>query len=245
MRCPPIRFRRPVSGCPAVWCAARPVSSPVRCPVTWVRRPGSGGPAVRCPPVQRPAVWCPPIQRPALRCPPPSVRTRPSPPTSGGGVGDQMGAERQPAPRERVEVPWRPRRGAARSTGRGLDDAGDATEVARWSVGFRRRTRPGWVRAVAAALARCPTRQARPACGAPVAGGCAVGTEQAAARGCRTGGVAAVLGCARPRCVVVVAPEVRVDGPGRADGLAGGDGRAAPARPRLAASLPGSLPTAL
>ena len=91
MRCPPIRFRRPVSSCPAVWCAARPVSSPVRCPVTWVRRPGSGGPAVRCPPVQRPAVWCPPVQRPALRCPPPSVRTRPSPPTSGGGVGDQMG----------------------------------------------------------------------------------------------------------------------------------------------------------
>jgi hypothetical protein len=48
-----------------------------------------------------------------------------------------MGAARQPAPWERVEVRWRPRRGAARSTGRGLDDAGDATEVARgrWGVG--------------------------------------------------------------------------------------------------------------
>ena len=82
--------------------------------------------------------------------------------------------------------------------------------------------------------------------GAPVAGGCAVGTEQAAARGCRTGRVAGVLGLGgRPRCVVVVEPAARVDGPGRADGLAGGNGRAAPARPRLAASIRGLLPTAL
>ena len=50
--------------------STRPVSSP------------SGCPAVRCPPVR----WS------AGGCPPPSVRTRPSHPTSGGGVVDQVGA---------------------------------------------------------------------------------------------------------------------------------------------------------
>jgi hypothetical protein len=77
-----------------------PAVQPVRCPATWVRRPGSGGPAVCCPPVQRPALWCP-----AVRFPPPSVRTRPSPPTSGGGVGARAGAAGQPSPQEPVEVP--------------------------------------------------------------------------------------------------------------------------------------------
>jgi hypothetical protein len=48
----------------------------------------------------------------------------------------------------------------------------------RWSLAGRWRPGPpGWVRAAAAALARRATRQARPACGAPVAGGCAVGTR--------------------------------------------------------------------
>jgi hypothetical protein len=82
---------------------------PVRCPVTWGRRPGSGGPDGWCPPVQRPALRCPPVRCPPLRCPAclvsaPSVRTRPSPPTSGGGVGDQAGAAGHPSPQEPVEV---------------------------------------------------------------------------------------------------------------------------------------------
>jgi hypothetical protein len=49
----------------------------------------------------------------------------------------------------------------------------------------------------------------------------------------------------RPRWVVVAEADVRMGGPGGASGRAGGDGRAAPARPGLAASAPGSLPTAL
>jgi hypothetical protein len=49
-RCPPIRFGRPGSGCPAV-----------RYPVTWGRRPEVRRLAVCCPPIQRPAVWCPAV----------------------------------------------------------------------------------------------------------------------------------------------------------------------------------------
>jgi hypothetical protein len=52
MRCPPIRCRRPGSGCPAV-----------RCPVTWAGRPA--GPAVGRLLSTLPAVCCPPVQRPA------------------------------------------------------------------------------------------------------------------------------------------------------------------------------------
>jgi hypothetical protein len=130
---------------------------PVRCPVTWVRRAGSGGPAVWCPPVQRPAVWCPPVQRPALWCPAP-VRPDASVsshlrrwrwgPDGCGGATCTTGTGRGPGGCRAVR--------AARSTAEAWMTAGDATEVARWSVGCRRRTRPGWVRAVAAALARCP-----------------------------------------------------------------------------------------
>jgi hypothetical protein len=228
------------SGCPAVRCAARPVSGHLG------SSSGSGCPAIWCPPVQRPAVWCPPIQRPALWCPPSSVRTRPSPPTSGGGVGDQMGAAGQPAPRERVEVPVATAPSSGSVNGRGLDDAGDATEVARWSVECRRRTRPGWVRAVAAARARCPARQARPASERP---------WLAAARWARSrlqrevAAPAAWLACwgwvGDHGAWLSWNLPPGWTGPGRADGLAGGNGRAAPARPRLAASIRGLLPTAL
>jgi hypothetical protein len=76
--------------------------------------------------------------------------------------------------------------------------------------------------------------------------GGAVARERAAARGGRACRVAAALGLGgRPRWVMVVAPAVGVDGPARADGLADGDGDAAPARPRLTAGVPGSLPAAL
>jgi hypothetical protein len=48
---------------------------------------------------------------------PPSVRSRPSPPTSGGGGGDQVEAAGQPSPPQRVKVPVGCRRpGAAQST---------------------------------------------------------------------------------------------------------------------------------
>src|SRR5215217_3885940 len=70
--------------------------------------------------------------------------------------------------------------------------------------------------------------------------------EQAAARAGGTGRVAAVLELgARPRWVVVAEPDARVGGPGGVTGGAGGDGHAAPARPRPAASAPSSLPAAL
>jgi hypothetical protein len=70
--------------------------------------------------------------------------------------------------------------------------------------------------------------------------------EQAAARAGGTGRVAGVLGLgARPRWVVVAEADARGGGPGGVRGGAGGDGRAAPARPKPAASAPGSLPAAL
>jgi hypothetical protein len=55
-RCPPIRHRRPGSGCPAV-----------RCPVTWGRRPkgpASSRPLSTHPASSRlcPAVWCPAVR---------------------------------------------------------------------------------------------------------------------------------------------------------------------------------------
>jgi hypothetical protein len=57
--------------------------------------------------------------------------------------------------------------------------------------------------------------------------------------------LAAWLASSRPRWVVVAEPDARVGGPGGARGGAGGDGCAAPARPRPAASAPGSLPAVL
>ena len=224
MRCPPIRFRRPGPGGPAP---------------SGVQSPGSSS-RIRCP-----AVWCPPVRCPALWCPPPSVRTRPSGPPSGGGGWGSADAARQPAPRERAQVPVgcrvverlgstasrpgreRRRRGHAWSAGRSVADPG--------RVGCERR--PGLTLA-------SPGRPGQPADRRRRRRRCGHGRRPQPRLPHRR--QAAVLGMGgRPRCVVVVAPAARVDGPGGADGLAGGDGRAAPARPRLAASVPGLLPTAL
>ena len=188
-------------------------------------------------------VSTPPVSSPLVSTP--SIRTRPSGPIrrwrwdrprrhgnphhgngsrSLGAAGSSSGSGRRPSRPGRR----RRRRGHPWSAGRSMVDPG--------RVGGGRRPRldaglPG---------------QARPACGAPVAGGGARAREEAAARGCRTGRQAAFLGMGgRPRCVVVVAPAAGVDGPRGADGRAGGDGRAAPARPRQRASAPGSLPAAL
>jgi hypothetical protein len=150
---------------------------------------------------------------------------------------------RAPSPQGRVEVPV-----GGRAVGRlgrwPSKPGGDAAEVARWAVGMSvADPGPGWVRA--AARTRRATRRARPACGAPVAGGARAQEQAGGARWARLPhSCRPVLG-ARPRCVVVVEPAARVGGPERADGRADGDRRAAPARPRLAAAAPGSLPTAL
>jgi hypothetical protein len=84
--------------------------------------------------------------------------------------------------------------------GRAGPNAGDAAGVARWSVGVGGGPGPGWVRA-AAALDRWGTRQGWPACGALSLTAALWAREQAAARGGRSGRVAAALGLGwgRPR----------------------------------------------
>jgi hypothetical protein len=101
----PVRVQHAVSTHPVPSSGARR-SGPsgvrsVRCPVTWVRRPGSGvrpsgvhPSGVQPSGVHPPSVWSP----------------------SGGGVGGQADAARQPPSRELAQVLWAPRRRAARST---------------------------------------------------------------------------------------------------------------------------------
>jgi hypothetical protein len=194
-------------------------------------------PPVRCPPVQCPAVWCPAC--PASTRPvsgrlvsgrlvstrlvstrsvvsrllsAPSVRTRPSHPTSAVALWTRSvrlatcttGTGRGPGGRHAVERlgrrPSRPGRG-------------EVAGVARWSVGSvadpgrvgcgRRPRFPRW-----------GTRRGWPACGAPSLTAALWAREQAAARGGRSGRVAAALGLGwgPPRWVVVVVPAARVDG---------------------------------
>jgi hypothetical protein len=203
----------------------------------------SGVQCVRCPPVQCPARPVSTVRRPAGCCPPPSVRTRPSRPTAGGG-GDQLEAARQPSPQERVEPRWAATSWSGSMHGRAGPDVGDVAEVARRSGG-RWRTRARWA-AGAAALDRLSNQVGQAGVRSAVANGCAVGSGA----GCSARLPQRPCGCrprrgGRPRWVVVMGPAARVGGPGRAGGRAGGDGRAAPARPRLAAGAPGSLPAAL
>jgi hypothetical protein len=179
------------SGCPAVRCPAHPVSGHLG------SSSGSSGPAVWCPPVQRPAVWCPP--NPASS-PLASAPLRPDlsvsshlrqwrwGPDGCGGATCTTGTSRGPG-------------GSAPSSGsvngRGLDDAGDATEVARWSVECRRRTRPGWVRAgwphLPAARPGRPGRRAE----RPSRAAARWARERAATRGGGTRRLAGVLGWVR------------------------------------------------
>jgi hypothetical protein len=118
----------------------------------------------------------------------------------------------------------------------------------RWLVGGRWRTRAAGLGAGRGGRA-CPLsdQAARPACGAPVAGGGAVGAGAGGSarwrrqppRGCRPR-----LG-ARSRWVVVAEPDVRVGGPGGGHWKGRRDGRGGPARPKPAASAPSSLPAVL
>jgi hypothetical protein len=109
---------------------------PPSCPA--VQRPApSGVQRVRCPPVR-----CPPVRWSAGLLSAPSVRTPPSHPTSGGGVGDQVGAAGNLHHRNGSRSRWAVTPWSGSVDGRAGPDAGDAAGVARWSVG-RWRTRAG------------------------------------------------------------------------------------------------------
>jgi hypothetical protein len=212
-----------------------PAVQPVRCPVTWVRRPGSG---VRPSGVHRSGVQPVGVH--------PSVRTRPPGPPSGGGGWGQADAARQPPPRERGPGPCGlPRRRAARSTAE--PPRTRATPPRRRRVGGLSVANPGRVGcgrrprltlASWAGQAGVPSARRRR-------------LREGTARGRRARLPHRPGGC-RPRdgwgdhpAWWSWRPPPALTGPEGADGLAGGDGRAAPARPRLAASVPGLLPTAL
>ena len=177
MRRPPIRLRRPGPGCPAGWCPARPVSGHLSS--SGVRRSGR-------------LLSTRPVSSHLLSAP--SVRSHPSPPTSGDGVGTRSRRPGNPHHSNgRGPCGCRPvgRLGRRPRSPR----AGDAAEVARWSVGVSVAD-PG--RVGAGGGGRRAER--------PVAGGGAVGRGAGPGaswphrpRGCRprAGG--------RPRWVVVVA----------------------------------------
>jgi hypothetical protein len=148
--------RRPGSGCPAVWCPARSVSGHPG------SSSGSGDPAGCCP-ASSPLLSTRPVSSPLLSTPVGPVASVSC--HLRGGVGT-----RSRRPGDRHHGNGSRSRWAAAPSGGWVDgpaglDAGDAAEVARWSVGCRWRTGLGWGQA-AAACARCAARQARPACGA-------------------------------------------------------------------------------
>jgi hypothetical protein len=215
-------------------------ASDVRCPpsrfVVW--DPAVQPAGVR--PVRCPALWCPPGQRPARWCPPPSVQMCPSPPIPGGGVGPRS-CGGHPSPQEPVKTRWAgtPLSGSVD----GPAGRGRAVLPTRVLVSGASVADPGRVGYGGGA---CPLGDQAGQAGVRSARGWRRSEAQdEAARGGRTGRVAAVGAGWRPRWVVVVGPAARVGGPGGAEGLAGGAEHAAPARPRLAASAPGSRPAAL
>jgi hypothetical protein len=217
--------------------------------------------AVRCPPVQRPAVrcsavCCPPVRCPTVCCPPvrcPTVCCRPRRsgrvgllPCSGGGVGDQGRGGRATLTTGTGGGPGAAGPSTARSM---VEEAGTRATLrkSRWPVGGRWPTRAAGLGAGRGGRA-CPlSDQAGQAgvrsapCGRLMCGhGSGLQREVAAP----AAWLASSAG-ARPRWVVVAEPDARVGVPEGPGGGAGGDGRAAPARPKPAASAPGSLPAAL
>jgi hypothetical protein len=224
--------------CPLSGSVVRVRRPAVQCPARLVSSASSVHPSgVQC-------VRCPPVRCPAGCCPPPSARTRPSRPPSGGGGGDQLEAAGNRHHKNGSSPGGLPRLGAARCT---AEQARTRATLPRSRVGRggRWRTRARWA-AGAAALDRLSNQAGQAGVRSAVANGRAVGSGA----GCSARWPQRPCGCRpragwRPRWVVVMAPAARVGGPGGAGGRAGGDGRAAPARPRLAAGAPGSLPTAL
>jgi hypothetical protein len=238
-----------------------------RCPACGVHPSGvvvrSGGPAVRCPAVRCPAVRCPvtrgrrpgPAVRPSAVHPssvqPSGVRPRRSGrvrllPPQAVASGAQAGAAGQPSPQEPVEVPVGCR--AVQRLGRRPSRPGGRARLPRSRVGQWESVadlgRLGAGGGSSACPAERPGRLGRRAerrgwrRREGTGGGCSARWPHLP-RGCRPG-----LG-ARPRWVVVAEADARVDGPERGRWACRRDGRAAPARPRLATSASGSLPTAL
>jgi hypothetical protein len=141
-------------------------------------RPGSGGPAGCCPPVRCPVT---PGRRPGVRrsSRPMSSRPMSTPLCPVASVSshlrrwrwDQVEAAGTRHHRNRSRPLWRPHR---RWTGSPAEEPqGRATPPSSRGGQSRVGGGPGsgLGRAAAAARARCATRQARPACGASVAGG--------------------------------------------------------------------------
>jgi hypothetical protein len=184
------RSSRPVS--------SRPVSSPsgvqpVQCLVTW-GRPGvrRSGRRVSTRPASTRLVSSRLVSAP-------SVRTRPSPPIPGGGVGQS--GRRAPPPQQPVESRW-----AAAPSGGSVDGpAGrDAAELACWSAGPRVAD-PGRV-GYGGGACRCATsrpgrRAERPWLAAERGTGCGCGARwPRLPRGCRRGLVATTVGGGRGAC---------------------------------------------
>jgi hypothetical protein len=245
--------RSPVRVQHAVSTHSGPAVQPVRCPASspsGVRSPGFvvWGPAVRpCgvhPSSVRPCgVHLSSVQPCGVRPVRPDAS---SPPTSGGGVGDQMGAAGQPAPRERVEVPVGAAPSSGSVSGRGLDDRGRRYRSRALVGGVSAADPAGLGEGGGGRACPLPDQAGQVGVRAHVAGGCAVSTEQAAARSCRTGGVAAVLGWVRDHGEWLSwSLRSGWTGLARPMGLPASGEAAAPARPRLVAGIPDSLPTAL
>jgi hypothetical protein len=197
MRCPPIPFRRPgpavqPSGVQPVWCPARPLSSPsgVRSPGFVVRvrrsgrlvstRPASGRVVSTCP-ASSPLVSAP--LRPDASVSSHLRRWRWGPDGCGGAT----------CTTGTVEVPVAAAPSSGSVNGRGLDDRGRRYR-GRALVGGMSAADPAGLGEGSGGRA-CPLSDQVGQAGVRSARGWRLrcGHEQAAARGCRTGGVAAVL----------------------------------------------------
>jgi hypothetical protein len=221
-------------------------SSPSGVRSSGVRRPGSGGPALWGPPSAvrpsgmqlsgvRPSAVQPSGVHPSFR----SVRLLPHQPD--GGVGDQVGAARQPSRREWVESSLVGH--VCRRLGRRLEQAWTEARVPRSHVGHRG-TVADPAGSCSAGCTQPRTQEVSP-CGSPVGGSWARIGKLVQARGVLHLPRSRRLGWMRDYCrwsSWSLPAECRAP-KGRRAYRRGW--RAAPARPRYAASAPGSAPAAL
>jgi hypothetical protein len=163
----PVRVQQAASTYPVSsskpWLSGRPVSGP-----SGVRSPGF---VVRGPAFDRLVSTRPVSIRPVST---PSVRTRPAGPPPGGGGGDRPMRQGNPhhGNGSRSLRAAAPRRPAARSTAESARTRATPPGVARGRPGLSV-VDPGRVGCGRRPRLTLPPRQARPACRAPVAGGCA------------------------------------------------------------------------